>query len=497
MMNDRIRFFLGILLSALSGVMLLLSFPPYGIWWLAWLGFVPAIFAQYRMMPQKQSSLAPAIYALVWLGPYLARLFGTQFGPFFTYLGVLIAILVYFANRERVFIERTQYRWMVLQGVAAWVGSEMVRASFIPVIATSAFIGYTQATQAWLIQPVTIFSIYGLNIMIMVVNFVLAQGAIAFYDSRQPANKDAYRVNPLLARNWAIAGGILVAAWISTSLIIYRQAPQNPEIIRVASLRANFDLPAHRDQVNAAEVRFNKFKEQAYQAASQGAQVLITSEMAFNFDPQVDYTKEFQAIAADTDTYIFIGYSVLNDQDPRENSVVLLSPEGKFSEVYHKTHIPPGEAYDKPGGQYPVFDTRYGKMASLVCHDANYTDVTRHLTQNGAQLIAAPFFEFPGFGEQLWQNVTFRAVENHTSMVVTGSTSASAIIDPYGNIKALDTDKAGSELVLVGDVSLGNGKGTLYTSLGDILGWASLAGMVLFIVFQSLMERRAKKDSLE
>jgi apolipoprotein N-acyltransferase len=496
-MNDRIRFFIGILLSALSGVMLLLSYPPYGIWWLAWIGFVPAIFAQYRMMPLKYASLAPAIYILVWLGPYLARLFGTQFGPLFTYLGVLVAILIYFVNRERGFIERTHYRWMVLQGVVGWVGFEMVRATFIPVIATNAFIGYTQATQAWIIQPVSIFSIYGMNMVIMVANYSVAQAAISIYDSRRTEYASAVKVDPHLARNWAVAGGILVAAWIGTSLFLYHQAPRDPETVRVASLRANFDLPAHRDQVNTAEIRFDKFKEQAYQAASQGAQILFTSEMAFNFDPQEDYTEEFRAIAAGTDTYIFIGYSVLNDQDPRENSVVLLSPDGKFSAVYHKTHIPPGEAYDQPGGQYPVFDTRYGKMTSLICYDASYTDVTRHLVHNGAQLVAAPFHEFPGFGEQLWQNVTFRAVENHTAIVVTGATSVSAIIDPYGNIISLNTDKAGSEQVMVGDVSLGDGKGTLYTRLGDILGWASLAGLVLFIVLQSLEGRRNKKARLE
>jgi len=83
------HFIIGIALSVVSGVMFLLTFPPYGIWWLAWFAFVPGIFAQYRLFPRKYSSLAPAVYLLVWLGPYMARLFGTEFGPFFTYLGVL------------------------------------------------------------------------------------------------------------------------------------------------------------------------------------------------------------------------------------------------------------------------------------------------------------------------------------------------------------------------------------------------------------------------
>ena len=73
-----LRFALGIALSALSGGLFLLAFPPYGLWPLAWFGLVPALLAQYRLLPAKWTSLASAIYAAVWLGPFLARLFGPE-----------------------------------------------------------------------------------------------------------------------------------------------------------------------------------------------------------------------------------------------------------------------------------------------------------------------------------------------------------------------------------------------------------------------------------
>ncbi|MCI0519155.1 MAG: hypothetical protein L0Z70_02735 [Chloroflexi bacterium] len=487
-MNIRTRFMLGVLLSALSGVMLLLAFPPYGIWWLAWFAFVPGIFAQYRLLPVKYSSLAPAIYLLVWLGPYLARLFGTEFGPFFTYLGVLVGVIAYLTYHERAFIERTRYRWLVLQGVVAWVGFEMVRATFIPVIATSAFIGYSQATQAWLIQPVSIFSVYGMNIVIMLVNYALAMGVLAWVDRRQNYPPDA-KVDMRLTCNWLAAAGLVLAAWIGVSLVILNSAPKDAPTIRVAALRANYPLPAHRDKVNTSQLRFDTFARQARQAAAQGAQVLFTSEMMFNFDPQVEFTEEFRVIAKETGAYIFIGYSVLNEGELRRNQVVLLNPQGEFSEVYNKTHIPPGEFYDVKGGTFPVFEMTLGRMAALICADGNYTDVARKLTQNGAQLVAAPYKEFPGFGEQLWQNTAFRAVENQTAVVVTGATSVAAIINPYGRLVALDVNKDGSEMVLIGDVSLGSGEGTLYTSLGDILGWATLAGLVAFLIYMAVEKR--------
>ena len=146
--------------------MLLLSFPPYGVWPLMWVGFVPYIFAQYRLMPFKWSSLAVALANLFWLGPFLARLFGTEVGFFFTFLGVWIALLNLLISKERHFNEITRHRWLVLAGVVSFVGFEMVRATFIPLVGTSAFVGYTQAKQAWLIQPVSIFSVYGLDLVI-------------------------------------------------------------------------------------------------------------------------------------------------------------------------------------------------------------------------------------------------------------------------------------------------------------------------------------------
>jgi apolipoprotein N-acyltransferase len=491
-MNTRKGYVYGFLLSILSGVMLLLSFPPYEIWWLAWVGFIPGIFAQFRMFPRKHSHFANTTYMLVWFGPYMARLFGTQFGPFFTYLGVLIAVFVFFMNRERTFVERTNYRWMVLQGIFGWVGFEMIRATFIPLVATSAFIAYTQSTQAWIIQPVSIFSVYGLNIVIMLVNYALAQGVIALYD-RQVGTPQP--VDRTLVRNWLVATGAVLVVWIGISLVILSSAPDDPATVRVATLRSGYPEPAHIDEVYDSQARYDKFESQAREAAAQGAKVLFTSEMMFNFDPQVEFTDGFRDIAAETDTYIFLSYSVLMEGEPGRNQAVLLSPDGTFSEVYNKTHIPPGESYDIEGGVFPVFETKYGQMASLICADGNYTDIARKLTKNGAQLIAAPFREFDGFGEQLWQNITFRAAENQASMVVTGAAAVSAIIDPYGRQVVLNYDIDGSELVQVGDVSLGDGEGTLYTSLGDILGWLSLAGLIAFTVYQVIENRQAKKSA--
>ena len=496
---DRMRFILGVLLAALSGGMLLLSFPPYGVWWLVWFAFVPGLFAQYRLMPLKWASLAPTLFMTLWLGPWMARLFGTQYGPVFTYLGVLIGIIIFFAHKERQFHESTGYRWFILHGIIDWVGFEMIRATVIPLIATSAFIGYTQATQAWLIQPVSIFSVYGLNLVIMLVNFALAQGAMALFDRYwQPQGVVPLRKGHTTPK-WLAAAGAVLLIWVATSLVIYTQAPKEAPTLRVAALQPNYELPAFQDEVNSAQMRFDDFARWTRQAAQEGAEVIFTPEMAFDFDPQVEFTQQFRDLAAETGTFIFINYAFWREDQPWRNETVLLAPSGEFyNPPYSKSHAPPGEDRSLHAGSYPVFDTPLGSLAALICHDGNYTDVARKLSGNGAQLVSAGLNEFGtigGFGEQYWTNMTFRAVENRSAMVVIARQTGSAIIDPYGRQVALDITP-NSQVVLVGDVNLGSSP-TLYTALGDVLGWLSLAGYIVMMVFQIRVQNRLKKASLE
>lgn len=489
---ERLRFGLGVILAVISGLMLLLAFPPYGLWLLAWFALVPGLIAQYRLLPAKWSSLAPAIYLGVWLGLYLGRLFGSEFGPAFQFMGVWIAVLIFFVSKDRKFHEITGYRWWVLQGVISWVGFEMIRATFIPLLATSGFIGYTQASQPWLIQPVSLVGIYGLNILIILCNYALAYAAIAWLDRRMTRGNPV-KVDQADARRWLIQAGIALAAWIAISLVILSTMQTNSPAVKVASLRPNFPLPAFQDTVNTSQVRMDVFSQQAREAAAQGAQIIYTPEMMFNFDPQMEFTEELRGLAQETDAYLFITYTVSAEGQEWRNEAVMLSPQGEFSQVYGKNKVwGIGEALSPSAGKFPVFDTPLGRLASLICHDANYTDIMRKLAANGAQIVAAPYREFGGFGEQAWTNALFRAVENRVAVVISGVATVSGIINPDGSLVALDTDIDGSRLVLSGEVSPGPG-GAPYTKIGDLVGWLALAGYVFFMVFQAVVEGRAKK----
>ena len=55
------RIGIGVTLSASSALLLTLAFPPWDLWPLVWVGFIPMLVAQYRILPSRVSSLAPGI----------------------------------------------------------------------------------------------------------------------------------------------------------------------------------------------------------------------------------------------------------------------------------------------------------------------------------------------------------------------------------------------------------------------------------------------------
>ena len=68
----------------------------------------------------------------------------------------------------------------------------------------------------------------------------------------------------------------------------------------------------------------------------------------------------------------------------------------KLLGVYRKNHIPLNtifyeKLYFKPGNLgYPVFNTRYGKIGLLICHDRHYPEGARALALNGAEILLVP-----------------------------------------------------------------------------------------------------------
>jgi predicted amidohydrolase len=102
-------------------------------------------------------------------------------------------------------------------------------------------------------------------------------------------------------------------------------------------------------------------------------------------------TEYFGGLAREHGLHIVAGL-IERDRHQLFNVAVLIGPEGKVAGKYRKVCLPDGE-YDRgmsPGADYPVFDTRLGKIGMMICYDGFFPEVARELSNRGAEIIAWP-----------------------------------------------------------------------------------------------------------
>ncbi len=491
-----VRLLFGVLLAALGAVFLTLSMPPYGLWPLALIGLVPTVVAQYRVMPRQLSSLASAITIGGLVGLYIMKAF-LQLGNapiYMKLLPVIFGVIVALTDLgSRAFHERTGYRWLVLSGALGWVGVEMIR-SLIPVIGTWGFVAYAYFRQPWLIQPVSIFGFFGLSLLTMLATFALGQYALAWFDRLWRLDADVHPVDMRRASRWLVAAGALFAAWTALSLGLLGGSGQRT--IRVAAVQPGYRTLWTTEELAANMVSWERYEEtyeemfdrllaQTHDAAEQGAELIVWPEGALNYDPQEAHSAQLCDLAAETGAYLVIPYGVAD-----RNEVTVLSPDGEFLGVYGKDHpVVFVNEQSRTRGTYPTYSTDLGEIGTIVCYDVDFTDTTRKIAGNGADLIAVPSGDWPGIADKHYAHPVFRAAENRVAMIKVDHTYDSAIIDPYGRIVDSAVNASGEQATLVADVVVVDAA-PLQSHLGDWVGWLSLVGMVALSVLRPMLSKR-------
>ncbi|MEX2174615.1 MAG: carbon-nitrogen hydrolase family protein [Pirellulaceae bacterium] len=236
---------------------------------------------------------------------------------------------------------------------------------------------------------------------------------------RAPAS--ARRAVVELHYRWAPGGRIL---W-SVPTLREVDAPL-PRLVRLATVH----YQPREGKTPADKCRL--FAPLIEKAAEQKADLVVLPETLTYYGTGLKYsdcaepipgpsTEYFGQLAKQHDLYIVAGL-IERDRHLIYNVAVLLGPDGQIAGKYRKVCLPRSEieAGVQPGDEYPVFETRFGRLGMMVCYDGFFPEVARELSNRGAEVIA-----FPVWGcDPLLAGA--RACENHVYVVSSTYTDASA-----------------------------------------------------------------------
>jgi apolipoprotein N-acyltransferase len=151
-------------------------------------------------------------------------------------------------------------------------------------------------------------------------------------------------------------------------------------------------------------------------------------------------------------------------------------------------------------GENPkIFTLPEGNFGVTICWENIFSGLVRRFVQGGAQFMVNLTNE-ARFGKstvsrQFLSFSVFRAIENGVSVVRSGNSGISSIIDPFGRIRARLKDENGDEVmvkgVLTASVPPPAGQ-TFFTRYGDIFA-ITIASIAVLLFLSALFPLRIRE----
>lgn len=441
-------------LAGASGVLLGLSLPPRDWEWLGWFAVMPLFIAADGRRPLLSCGLGLVT------GIACGAVQGYVSLPFLL-LGLLLGGVTALATWSRK--RETGVRWILFVSCGGIVAEWLTTLLPIPI-----HLALCQYQNLPVVQLAALTGIWGVSFLLWGTNSALADAVLR----RRPISVGLLAAAACVGLVWAQGAWILTHAKLGSSA-------------RVGAIQDRPEILTSEDallSVTSSRVELTR------RAVNDGARLVVWPELGlgntFDAERASDPTR---VLAKELGIELAVGYDDRLGKS-RYNSAALIAPDGTVRGIHHKVHLWLDEQGKNVGREARTFRTALGTIGLEICFDTCFTDVTRWSVQNGAQLIAMPNFDPPTPGGVLHRLhgavLPFRAVENRVAFVRADWSGLSQIVDPHGRIIA--QSDLGRTDALVADVSLGDGRGTWFTQLGD---WPALASVVV-IATRLLPKRR-------
>lgn len=483
-----------------------LSFPPWSLWWLAWIAFVPW-FAAVRMVSTTTravlitcfTTLAGSYVVAGWLPRAVANYWGQP-----PHIGAALFVGVWLVTvAPAVVVFTLCYRAaarrhgasMAFVAGAAWAGTELARVE-LGIGDPFGLLGYSQVPFSSLVQVVDVTGVYGVSFAVAAVNAALAEAWLAA------------RGHP----RWGAAAGALVTAFAAVGLCLGYDALRGETEAegpphRIAVAQANLDLGAQWRQELYGK-NLTEHLELTHATLKPNRPALVVwpeSSMTFFVEDEPLYRQSIASVLKPADVELLAGGVRVEDREgtPRYyNSAFLLSPTGDVEARYDKEHPLPFAEYFPfgsiavlkrefgrvreftPGKPTPPLPARVGAVGVVVCNEAMFPRIVARRVHAGAELLVNlsndSWLGDRQFSLQALDMARMRAIEQRRDLIRASTSGPSAIIDADGNIAAIT--EPFSRTTLMGEVHPRVAR-SFYATVGDGFGFACVAAVVLELLW--------------
>lgn len=217
--------------------------------------------------------------------------------------------------------------------------------------------------------------------------------------------------------------------------------------------------------------------------ATEGARIIAWHEGAavYQIGSEPALLARAADFAAEHEVYLVAGLLALPDGAAEgliENKVIIFSPDGRESRPYLKAHPVPGEPIVRGDGRPLLFDTAHGRMAAIICFDADFTAPARQAARAGAELLIVPSNDWAEITPMHAEMTAFRAIETGVPVLRPAGNGLSAVITPDGTITARRNSFSSSDKTLLAELPLASWP-TVQRYVGDLFAWLCVSLLVL------------------
>ena len=460
----------GIVGAVVVGVLLRLVVGLEPVWWMAWL--VPALLLVLAFTASDRSwrplTLVAALIGVSGNGVYYLRVIPAPIVLLVVAGQTLLWMFV--VSESRRALRRWRTAWTALVHPILWVAVDTLMAALLP-DGNWASLAYTQSDVLAIMQTASLFGIAGVLFLLTLVPSAMATAVVL--------GRDAKGMTAMVA---GTAGLLAAAVMFGTTRL---EAPPPTAPVTRFGLAVQDDpigLEATAHYANAIREQYDR---QIAALAAEGARVVLLPEKIAVTSPSV--AAEWQAhLAAQAKTkgvWLSAGMA-MQTAAGIANEAWLFTPAGELDASYRKQFLAPPERGYVAGREYVVREVEGARYGIAICKDMHFATLGRAYGQQRAAVMLVPAWDF-GLDGWLGSRMTaVRGIENGYVVVRAAREGLLTVTDARGRILAEQPSGPRPGRRLRVDVPVPAPMATLYTQVGNLLGWACVA-LAALVVWRS------------